>query len=277
MITPGRSIYGRRATVIVDTLRVSDLRVSFSVEKTIGSKPNKASIRVYNLGPSQRAELTRKGRVKAAIQAGYEGIEFGIFLGELDVVRHELSGPDVITTIEAADGAHAMQTSRVHRSFGPGTSVGSVLGAAAEALGVDPGNSLVAFAGRALGSSGLTSFGAGTVVSGNAARELDRLTQAAGLEWSIQDGRIQVVERGATVQADPRLLAPSSGLVGSPTVGEEGKIKAKAALLPDLEPGRPVRIESAMVSGWYRIESVRYTGDTHGPDWHAEIEGKPRA
>jgi len=269
-------LFQRRAEIAVGGLLVSDLRVAFKIEKTARRAPNKCEIRVWNLNPDHRRQLeqlaTTRRTIPVQINAGYVEALGTIYVGELRTARTERDGPNLITTLAGGDGARA-QGARVSRAFGAGTPLASVLGHVADALGLGRGNSVEAFATAALGGN-VREFAHGTVVHGRAADELDGLTRSAGLEWSIQDGALQVLPLGAPLSTTAVVLSASSGLVGSPTVDARGVLKARALLLPDLVPGRLVDVEGEILRGRYRIDKASLSGDTSGKDWHVEIEGR---
>ena len=131
-----------------------------------------------------------------------------------------------------------------------------------------------------IGQKVVTLFPKGTVLSGNASRELTDLCRSVGAEWSVQNGAVQLLQIGEPLAGKAVELGPDSGLVGSPTIdnkdAKKGSIvKATCLLIPDLVPGRKVTFKSvARLEGGFRIEEVTYRGDTSGRDWYAEIECK---
>jgi hypothetical protein len=269
-------LFERRAEINVGGLLVSDLRVAFKVEKTARRTPNKCEVRIWNLNPDHRRQLeqlaTTRRAVPVQINAGYREALSTVYLGELRTARTERDGPNLITTLAGGDGERA-SGARVSRAFGPGTPLDTVLGYVADALGVGRGNSVEAFS-RALLGGGVREFAHGTVVHGRAVDELDGLARSAGLEWSIQDGALQVLPLGAPLNTTAVVLSASSGLVGVPTVDARGVLKARALLLPDLVPGRLVEVEGEILRGRYRIDKANLSGDTGGKDWHVAIEGR---
>lgn len=264
------------------------LDVAFSVERTRTREPNKAEITIWNLNGNNRARLQRLAKdARASVQAGYKGRIGEIFLGTIIDVRSTKERADWVTTIEAADGGRALRTARVNESFPAGTSVAKVLEKIAGRLGVGIGN-----ASRAKLATAALRFGdrvasrefvQGTVASGSASDEFTRILSSCGLEWSVQGEEIQVLDRGGSLERPPvRLAAPSilsdgTGLIGSPEVGKDGIVKARALLNPDIVPGRLVEIESREVlRSLFRVVRASYVGNTAGQDWYVDIEAKER-
>jgi hypothetical protein len=283
-------LFGRTWRVTVGTLRVDvPMRVAFEVERSVRSTPNKATVQIWNLTRDHQAQIEQAADAQVIVEAGYvsdRGLET-IFSGELWRARGSSSGPtgirtersgavDAITHVEARDAGVAYQQARVERSFAAGVSVATVLRACADALGVGSGN-LGDVADLAQLDAGGTTYPEGTVLSGQAARELTRILDPLGLRWSVQSGALQVLRRGQSLRSQAVRLTPETGLVGVPEVGTRGAVKAVSLLTPDLCPGRPVLLESARVSGRYLVRSVTYRGDSHGQDWYAECDLAPEA
>lgn len=266
-------LFDRRCDIVVDTLRLTNLRVAFKVKKTLNLSANTAEVRIYNLSPTHRDQLLEKEKVRVQLSAGFVDRMSVLFTGELRTAQPERDGTDVVVVLSSADGERQMQTSRVSSSFGAGTSVESVLGHLGNALGVGQGNSREMFAGRALNGV-MRIFSSGTTVHGQTAPHLDRLSRAAGLEVSIQDGALQVLEIGQPLQGETIVLRPTTGLVGSPTIGTDHVMKARALLISDLRPGRLVQVEAEFVRGTFRLHQVEFQGDTFGGDWYASLEGR---
>jgi hypothetical protein len=268
------TLFGRVAQIQVGTLIVSDLRVSFKVKKSLRRNPNKAEIKIYNLSPTMRAQLEQSVNVPCKLEIGYKGSPLStIFLGDLRTPRTERDNVNLVTTITNGDGERRSRSARVNQSFPPGTQVGAVLQHIVGALGIDPGNTAPLFANARLGS-GMQLFAEGTTAYGNAHDELDRLVRSAGLEVSVQDGVLQAMPRGQALPSSAVVLNADSGLLGYPSISNEGVVKFKALLVPDIVPGRNVTIQTQLLNGTYRVETADYVGDTGGPDWYVQGEAK---
>ncbi len=266
-------LFIREAKIQVDTIVLTGLRVAFKITKTLRPSPNTCELRIFNLNPTHRDQIEQLQTATVKIDAGYAGAIATIFQGELRKARSAEDGTSIVTSLEGADGERRIRTARVSRSFGAGTGLDAVLGHIAGALGVDPGNSSRAFQGAAFGN-GMRVFAEGTAVDGSAADALTRIASAAGLEWSVQGGALQVLPRGRPLNTPAVVLTPDTGLVGSPSLDTTGIMKAKTFLMSDLVPGRLVNVTTRFVTGTYRVDKVEITGDTEGKDWHCSIEGR---
>ncbi len=250
------------------------LRVTFKIDRSISGDPNKSEVAIYNLSQASRSAIQEKD-IPTIIEGGYVNNLSQLFSGNLTFARHEREGTDWISTFEAGDGSLALQSSRINESFGPGTPIDDVINRVVECSGLGPGNVAEELS-KGDFRGALTEFKKGFSASGKCLEVLKGLTDSAGLNMSVQDGQVQLLREGGTNGDDVVVLNASSGLIGSPEVGEDGIVSARSLLQGKLSPGRPVRIESALIdAGFFRIEKVTHIGDTHGEDWYSDIEARP--
>lgn len=269
-------IFNRQCDVVVGDLRVTGLRVSFNIEKSLRRLPNSVELKVYNLAPNSRSRIEAaadEGSVRVQLLVGYDTSLWRLFVGDLREASSKREGPDIVTTLSGVDGGNATRTSRVSRSFSPGTTVDTVLQHLAGALGVDSRDALEALRGRSLSGTGRT-FPRGTNVHGSATEALDGLCLSAGLEWSIQNGALQILEVGRAIPGTAVRLTRETGLYGSPSISRRGVVTGECAILPDVAPGRRFSIESQFVNGVFRFDKCVYQGDTRGADWKVSFEGR---
>lgn len=274
MSSQGKELFGRIYQVTIDTLDVSALRCAFKTKKDLKPTPNTCELRIWNLSADSRKLLSAKKALKCRVEAGYESTGLSqIFLGEVRSATHEVDGPDIVTEVTTGDSDKAFNATRLHLPVGPLVPTSVVLENIAKKLGVGKGN-LPAIAPVLAAKGKATIFGVGTAFSGSAARAMTDLCRSAGLEWSVQDGNLQILDLNKELEGRAVKLSPSSGLIGSPTVDGKGVVKAKALMIPELTPGRLVVFDSKAVQGGYRIQVVAHTGDTHAGDWYIELEAK---
>jgi len=266
-------LFGRKWRVTVGSLQTEDLDVKFKVKRSLQRSPGACELEVWNLTSSHRSEIADATRPMVRVEAGYQEGMSMLFQGNERKTQHVRDGADWITKITAGDGEHAVRTARASRSFGPNAQLRDVVSYLADAMGVGTGNTNEAIASASLDQLS-TVFPHGTAIHGQAATELHRILLSAGLEWSIQEGVLQILAQGQALNRQAVLLKPETGLVGVPAVEKANVVKAKALLIPDLVPGRLVRLESQTATGTYRIQKAEYSGDTFGEDWHVELELK---
>lgn len=253
--------------------RRDTLRFTFRIERSLSKDPNTAEISIWNLNKETRS-LLQELDLETVLEAGYVGSRSTIFSGQLDYGSPSRDGTDWITTLQSADGGKQISKARVNLSFGSGTPVGTVLLQLAKELGLGLGNVVEkASAGSIRGK--VTEYLQGIAMNGSAYEELNKIAKQMGLGLSIQDGQVQLLAPVETLRGDAVLLTRRTGLIGSPEVGEKGRVKARSLLQPDLVPGRRVRIESEQVTGFFKVMRTVFLGDTWGQDWYSDIEGKP--
>lgn len=259
-------------------LKVDKHRVSFRAEKTLKPEPNKCEISIHNLSAEQRGQIEEL-RPKAGdargipllIEAGYKSTGLTqIWLGDLRTAYSEYSKPDWVTKIETGDG-EAAKGSTVHVAYGPGTSPDVALRAIVKALGIDEGNAAAA-AVKLRQAGGASLFPKRLVLSGSASRTLDLFCQSAGLEYSVQDGAVQILDRGKVLSSKAVKLGPRTGLIESPSVDPKGVLSFKMLIQPDIKCGSLLVVDSSTAKGNYRITKATWEGDTHAQPWYISGE-----
>ncbi len=284
-------LFGRRWRLVagvgakaveVDT----NLRVAFKVERHHKPEPAEGRIDVYNLSEESRSRLSQTFErelgadftrpVVASLEAGYQDASPLIFQGGIERVYHQREGADWVTVLEAADGATKVARQRVQLAVQKGARVTDVFGQVAKSMGVGVGSSLQQFVEDKFGRQ-LQAFAHGLTIAGSARESMDRITKAAGVEWSVQNEELVITKKGEPLPGQAVVLAPDTGLVASPEPGEKGIVRCKALIQPGLEPARRVQLRSRSCNGFYRVERVVYDGDSHGSSWYAELDLKPAA
>lgn len=252
---------------------VSDLRVRFKVVKDLKPTPNHAEIEVFNLGEQNRAFLeNQKSKSKALavrLEAGYVDDGVGqIYLGDIRNADSFKTESEWVTKMSTDDKGRKFQTVRINVPIGPGMPLLKVFELLFDALGIGYGN-LKKTMGE-LTSMGVTSLHPnGGVLSGYVAQEITDLCNSAGLEWSIQDGVVYIVVNGVADKTQSPYLSSDSGLIGSPTIDNEGIVTAHTVMIPTIRPGIVVNFDSEKLKGGYRVTKCEYHGDTHGDAWHS--------
>lgn len=271
MVIAGQSPPNNYVQVVPDALKVENLRVDFQIEKDDQPKPNRCVIKVWNFSNNHRAQLNEKG-IRVILQAGYEDSIAQIFSGDARFVNHDKVGPDWITKFECGDGERAFKFARVSERFTPGTTVKQVLNTVVKQLMVDPGNALQ------VAENMTRQYANGYAIHGVASTELSRILEPSGFQWSIQDGRIEVLGALETISAEVPLISAETGMVGSPEYGTGEKVKGpamlkvKTLLQPRLRPGQKFELRAINKKGFFKVRKVRHNGSTHGGEWYSELE-----
>ena len=280
-LTVGRNPITEQTSLLIaarpegDTLQVRPtLRVQFEAEATGERFTNSCSLSIYNLGRNHRAFVERP-RVLCILEAGYVGHLKRIFTGDLRRTLSVKDNVDWISKIEIADGGKQYSESRVQRSFPAGTFIAQIAIDIAETMGIGIGNLR-----EVLAAGGFRNAGGrvptGFVASGKSADQLERVLAPLGLKWSLQNGVLEVTNGLQSLRPEKAILfSKETGMIGSPTVGEDGILRAKKLLDGDVRPNRLVEVRSLTINAFYRVARVVYKGDTWGQDWFVQVEGIP--
>lgn len=236
-------------------------RIGFKIEKDTSSTINKAEIRIYNLSSNSRSLAENPNNV-VELFAGYGKEPKLLFRGNPARVISSIGGPDSITTFEVGDGLKSFQNSRVDVSFKQGTPSKDIFQTLTNAMGLARGE-----------QKGIPekSFPSGLSLSGPVRDHMNYLTGKLDLEWSVQNGAVQILPKGKATDQAAFFLSAETGLIGSPNKKDKG-LEVVSLLQPDINPGRTVEVQSKFVNGQFRVEKVAHEGDTADMAWFTRIE-----
>lgn len=259
-------------TVIIDKLRIN-----FNIEKTSTSTPNSAEIEVYNLAETTRNLIAAKG-TKVKLSIGYEGLNpqgfFGtgigttsnvdlVYFGDVRKFIVNVQKPDVISRIECGDGLNKYSNARINKSYGRGVKLEQIITDLEQAMGLP----------IIRRDKKLTKvFAGGVTLSGLVRDYLDKICESNGLEWSIQDNQIRIIEKDFFTKTQGIiLLTPETGLIKSPNSTKDG-IEFESLIQPNLKIGSIVKIESKYLTGFFKIRKINHAGDSQEGDFLTKCE-----
>lgn len=249
------------------------------------SKPNQATIIVYNLSEVSRNLLTEEGK-GIELFAGYGANENRrlIFRGTIANALHEYQAPNWVTTIYSGDGQKSFDDTLFSKSYSFGTPVKQIIRDCANTMGLplEFETDKVDFQDILYGES----------YSAKTSRVLDRITKDYGLEWSVQFGILEIREAGKPRAKDSTAvkLAGNTGLLETPIVTDKG-IEAISLLNHEIRPGRLIEIDAKVstvqyknvlrkkvpvtsANGIYIADQVRHTGNNYGGRFVTEVEAR---
>jgi hypothetical protein len=268
------TLFGRRCSVQVDRLLIEGLTVSFTIEMDVRNF-GKAEIKIYNLNAEHRHQLEKSASVDVELSAGYLDHPLErLCKTTLRDVYSEWTQPNWVTTLRTGDGDKASKI-RISRAYSPEISMEKVWKDLLDKLkgSIDIGNAVEAFKKGGF-ANGVKELLHGGNVHGQVMDELRRIGAGAGLDVGIQDGALLVTPVGEPLATSAVVLSASTGLIGSPQPGAKKELKCRALILPGLRPKRKVEIKSELVTGVYVVQKARYTGNTAGNDWYADLTCK---
>ena len=249
--------------------RYEGLRISFRASHTGGRHPSQATVAIYNVSPDDLA-FFRPRRNDVKLLVGYGGVANQLFRGNpvRDGVQYtRLSNGDRVLEVQISDGGAGYSDSHLIRTFSGSTAWNTVVDAVLEVTGWDRGEIEI--------PEGITLPGS-TTFSDKAPDILDRVAQLipGGGEWFIRDNALFV--KGITEPTQERALSISQtngNLIGSPVATRKG-CKVKALIDATIRPGQQVEVDHDLVSGFFRVTDVVFTGDLWGTDWYMDITAK---
>jgi hypothetical protein len=266
-------LFGRTASLVVDTLDISLLDYTFKVRKSLKPEPNTMDLEVYNLNDDHRSQLEQSKAVVSRLEVGYGGNNSQIFLGEIRSCKTEIRGADRVTKLSSGDKEKAIAKNRCKATYSAQVSVDTALSNIAKVLDVQEGN-LKQAVGR-LQSRGIENlFPRGIALYGKTWQVVQTIARSANLEISIQDGALLILEFGAAIQGGSAISLssdPNNGLIGEPSEDADGTVTAECLIIPEIRPGVRVELDSNTVSGDFRVWGCEYLGATRGKDWNIKL------
>ena len=275
------------------------LQIKFSVSKEHTPEPNETKISIYNLKPESRAQC-EAGDTLVELYAGYRPMGSPLLVSSGHVVdsysRKDSQAGDIVTEVTIYDGWLPLRDTVVSMSYKKGASAHQLIKAVASAMGC-----ALSIAKGAPNYTWLSGFS----YQGSAHGALTKACAAAGLKWSIQNGKIQVTQLLNSTQRQAAVINEGSGMIGSPERVyksaeqmqkkplEKGEKRpenttsilstnpdkqrrrgwrVKTLLRPDISPGDLVVVESNTVTGTFMAEKVEHTGDLCDGDWATTLE-----
>ncbi len=253
-----------------------EMRVAFSVSRSISGSPNTFSISVWNLNRNHRNGVGKEFDL-VTLEAGYapDASDDGagiIARGRIRDVQHDRAGPDIITSVSCGDGDSAYRRAVISKTYPAGTHVKDVIEGIYGELkkqGIRRGEITL--------PEGAKTFARPYSMCGSCTRELDVLGRGGRFYWSFQNETLEIIPADGHLPG-VTLIKASSGMIGIPTFTDNG-IKVTALLNPSVRPNRLVAIESDIVelnseNGLYRVSQVDFNGDNTQGDFTMAIHGE---
>ena len=274
---------GQKDAIVIEP----PMRIEFDIEKDCEAEPNENTIKIYNLSPTTRQAIEQPD-MRCVLYAGYEQ-EGNVLLcsGDIATAYSYHQGADWVTELYVLDGLVEIRDTAVSLGYGGGVSSTQITNDIAAKMGV-----------TVVGADNLKSrtWANGFSFYGAARKALDKVVAVTGLEWSIQNSELQIVNRNGVTKRSGYVLAKDSGLIGFPErTREAARSKkqdtpnkkqdekfafdrqardgwnVKSLLLPMVNPCDKIKLESVTVTNWFRVEKIKHSGDSHSGDWQSEL------
>src|SRR5437870_1527118 len=255
--------------------------IKFDVSKSADNKRNNgnsAVIEIYNLSDSQ-IKLIESDYLEVTFSVGYKSTGAHVLvLGNVTETSTVKSGNDYVTQLKIGEGYTALNHENLAKMVSPGKTVADVLEEIRQQM---PGVARGAYTGTNLNNPIIF----GWRLKGSPREMLMKLCEAQNLEYNINAGVLNVSGENGLLSKDTQLapvLNANTGLIDLPFyTSETGRkpkkdkkrrrgVQFKALLNTDIVPGKIVKLESKWISGYFRVNTARFSGDFRGNEWYVD-------
>lgn len=264
-----------QAIVIKSSGKQNEQRLGFTVQKNTMGSVNSSQIVIYNLSQKTRQIIAKSG-TNIILQAGYKQGNLTlqtIAKGSVSNTISERQGGDIITTINALDGAQGTAIGRFSNSYKGQIELSKIVEDVARKIpGVQVSKNEIKLTDK-MGKKGATFTGRCTHI-------LDRLSRHWGFSWSIQNGVFKALpdestsgnlfeistKLGNLIHTTPRIDNVLQVVTG---------VEINSVLDPRIQPYDQVKLTSSVspsLDGTYQITNLTHSGDTHGNQWVTNLQ-----
>ena len=243
------------------------LHVNFSFQKADLETANNGKVEIWNLN-LEHLEMLNKDGCCVSMKAGYGSHLSLIFAGRVSYATTVPDGADRKTEIEVVDTLVEISDTNVSLSYKGKVNWRTIMDDTAKQMGVAVSYSYnMTFADIPNGFSYV----------GKAKNVFSKGCACCGATWSIQNGVLQIKKKGDTMSREVYVLSADSGLIGIPqrVVVAENEETGKNDMGWDVEyllngainVDDFVKLESKVITGFFRVYSVEISGDNISGDW----------
>lgn len=197
--------HGKRFTSEQET----PLQIEFEVTKNADEEPNRHVLRIFNLTDTTADEISITDNV-VVLSAGYVGHTGAMLLavGVVTSASTTVQDGGTVTEIEFLDGYLEIRDAAISVAYQKGTKADTALRDIAQKMNL-----------RLVMSDKLPFrvFPHGYSFYGAARVALRKICGDSGLEWSVQNGELQIIKAHGYTPRRAVVLSESSGMIGSPT------------------------------------------------------------
>lgn len=265
-----------------DGIEITEHQVSFDILKSSDNSKNSnsASIEISNLSDKSLKTFNIDYPV-ATFEVGYGNVRnLGLlFAGQVTHVSTRKRGTDRVTQILLGSGYTELNHQTVSKLVPPGKTVRDVFEELRKTI---PNVSRGVYNGTNLNSQLINGYN----ISGPVKQALDSLANSYKVEWRI-DGDVLYVNNKDRAESEnfesAYVISPSSGLIEIPyysagdkrrSTGDDAKkqsVHFTMLINPAIRPGMIIKLENTEINGWFKVETIRFSGSYRGGNWIAEV------
>lgn len=266
---------------------IDNLQITFDVSKSASNKDktNSCSIEIYNLDDDTLA-LLDKEFIAADFAAGYYNTHIKrLFAGQVAQVTTRKSGTDLVTQIRMGAGYQELNFRVLNDLVAPGKQKKEVLETLRKQItGINRG----VYSGINCQSPVISGY----PLTGTPRAALNKLCADGGMEYTIDNNTLYVMDAGKSFTSNldqAILVSPDTGLYDiaykvsgegirkTPDPAKQAGIQMQCALNADYLAGSIIKLEQdTSLDGFYRIESVRFSGSWRGGQWVSDVRCSKR-
>ena len=263
-------------------LEITENQITFDINKSSDNsqRQNSASIQIYNLSKDSLAQL-ETDYVAAALYLGYEfvGEPKLVFSGQVVDCSTRKQGEDRVTQIIMGSGYVELNHQNISKVLSEGRTVKDVFEEIRKTIpnvskgvynGINPNSKLIH----------------GYTLSAKVKDELDTLADTYDVEWRIDNDTLYVNDKDRAESenfTDAFVISPSTGLIEIPyyssgdkrrdtkDVAKKQGVQLSMLINPDVYAGSIIKIEDTAINGWFKVDSVRYSGSYRDGSWLQEV------
>lgn len=259
-----------------NTVTVTGLRIKAEIQQFGGDAMPQVQLLVYGLPPEMINQLTTIGPINSAvlyhnsvlIAAGDSGTALTtIYNGTIWQAWGDYNQlPDTALNI-AAVGGLAASLKPIGASSYPGSAdVGTIMQTLAEMAGLNFVN------------NGVSVQLSNPYFPGTALSQIRECAQAANINFTVDNGALQIWPKGAARNATIPLISPDTGMVGYPTFSSNG-LMLTTTFNPAVVIGGVIQVQSSITPAcgrWIATQiSHSLESETPGGQWFTHILGVP--
>lgn len=237
------------------------MAMSASGAKYADPTKNKCAVQIANCRREVRDAILQRGQNALSVDVGREsGGLWQVFIGDITYVECS-PPPDITLKITAATGADT-EYKIVSRSFGGATMLSAIATGVAQDLEKN-----LKFEAK---DRQLYNY----YFNGPANTQLYRLEEA-GVTVHVDDRDMLVQDKDKPIAGRIKILDKTSGMIGVPTVTDEG-VKVRYLIDSPSVIGGLLRVDSEVnkaVNGDYIIDVLSFSASSHSDDFYYEAEG----
>lgn len=246
------------------------LHISFSVQKQELESSNTAKVQVWNLNKQNLATLEAENCF-LLLKAGYGNTLPVILSGTVSHTSTRKDGSDMLTEIEVVDGLMEVRDTWVSMSYAGLVNTKKILDDTAAQMGLTVTYSY---------NATFADIPNGFSFVGQAKNALSKACAVSGLEWSIQNGILQIKKPGDVMNREVYVIGPETGLIeipervqisssddaGTPQMGYDLVYLLNGAI----GVGDYVQVQSKYLTGFFRVYSLEIDGDNLSGAWQCK-------